>query len=170
MNCLLFEGMPTLSEMEAADISAAADLRSFLRSHGAGSFPGLGAPPLVSEEAALERARSLAIGPDMAGHSEFVEAVETAPGVWAIVGSEGQIVGSVEDERSALDCYRPSSCRSHNDQSRVEPLIPGTAPAIGTYRSPYLRGDAGFVRPALDGLMPVRRPTATSNVRVFLDF
>lgn len=99
-------GFPTVEELQASDIENAQDLNEFLGCSAVGSYHH-GTVNDASD--ALSFASSFIRDmPEMKGHAELVEAVPIGDGVgddlWAIVDSNGYVVGSVEQGQAVFMC------------------------------------------------------------------
>ena len=93
--------------MESADIESGDDLRDFLGCLGVGSFHH---QTVTNSDDALDMTRQYIDGmPEMAGHIELIEAIPIGQRLWAIADSDGQVVGSVEDQQMIFVCENKPS-------------------------------------------------------------
>ncbi len=105
-------GFRTVKELEAADVEDAQDLWQFLDC-GSDSYTVVSYhhSKVSSASDALSLATSYIEGmPEMKGHEDLIEAISVrnsgpgAGGLWAIVDSNGSVVGSVEEGQAISMC------------------------------------------------------------------
>ncbi len=95
-------GFPTKEELVASAISDARTFGEFLGCPAEGSFHH--GSPQNAEDALRMAIDFVRDNGSMQGHKEFVEALPVATGLWAIIDSDGYVVGSVEKDQTISIC------------------------------------------------------------------